>query len=291
MPNGVVTRVLAGFFDVTDDTLMYRCRARGILKKKGVHILVGDRVLYAVTGTNEGIIDDVLPRTSELVRPPVANVTHALLVFSVANPQFQSYLLDKALVVTAAAGLAQTVVLTKADLLSETELRELRAPYDAAGLHVLAVSLVDGRGVEDVRKAIHGHVSVFVGPSGVGKSSLGNALSPDLGLKMGELSEKLGRGKHTTRHTELFQVDTDTYVADAAGFSQLRVELPSTELRRYFPDFSKWIENCPYRGCLHMDEEDCGVKRAVEEGVLDKGRYESYRGLYEEVRHKEETMY
>jgi ribosome biogenesis GTPase / thiamine phosphate phosphatase len=291
MAEGVVTRVLAGFFDVTDGNDTYRCRARGVFRKRKTTVLVGDRVVYQDTGRSEGWIEEVLPRQTELVRPPIANVSQAVLVFSAVNPEFQSYLLDKALVVVSHAGLEELIVITKVDLVSSAVLADLISPYVAAGYRIIPISTKDQTGVTDVRSALKGHTSVFVGPSGVGKSSLGNALSPELGLKMGEISEKMGRGKHTTRHTELFMIDRDTYVADAAGFSQLQVDVPSVDLRLYFPEFFLFAKDCPYRGCLHFDEEECAVKQAVQMNQIASSRYESYCQLYDEVHHREETKY
>ncbi len=291
MAIGVVTRVLAGFFDVTDGGQVTRCRARGVFRKRNITVLVGDRVQYQATGSNEGWIEEVLPRQSELVRPPVANVTQAVLVFSAGNPAFQPYLLDKSLVVVSQAGLEVLIAISKVDLVPAARVEEIVTPYRVAGYRVLPMSVKEPTAVDLLKGELKGHTSVFVGPSGVGKSSLGNALSPSLGLKMGEISEKMGRGKHTTRHTELFFIEDDTYVADAAGFSQLQVEIPSSQLRLYFPEFEAFSGDCPYRGCLHIDEGDCAVKAAVESAQLSPSRYQSYQQLYDEVRHREETRY
>ncbi|GMA49108.1 hypothetical protein GCM10025857_04650 [Alicyclobacillus contaminans] len=183
------------------------------------------------------------------------------------------------------------IVVTKCDLGTEAEIAAATAPYRQAGYETLAVSSLTGMGVDQVRVAMEGRVSVFVGPSGAGKSSLGNALAPALGLKMGDVSAKLGRGRHTTRHVELFQLGERTFVVDAPGFSQLELNIPSSSLRKYFPDFERLAEGCAYRGCLHIDETECAVQRAVAEGALSSDRYASYRALYEEIRHKEETRY
>lgn len=291
MGEGVVTRVLAGFFDVAAGNEVYRCRARGVFRKRKTTVLVGDRVVYQATGPSEGWIEEVLPRQTELVRPPIANVSQAVLVFSAAHPEFQSYLLDKALVVVSDAQLEKLIVISKMDLVSPAVLDGLIAPYLKADYQVIPVSTKTGTGVSEVKSALKGHTSVLVGPSGVGKSSLGNALSPALGLKMGEISEKMGRGKHTTRHTELFLIDTETYVADAAGFSQLQVNVQSEDLRLFFPEFALFALDCEYRGCIHVEEEACAVKQAVIMNQISASRYENYCQLYDEVRHREETRY
>lgn len=286
-------RVLSGFFDVADvaTEAVYRCRPRGVLKKKGVHILVGDNVTYERTENEAGVIEEVQPRKTELVRPPVANVTQALLVSSVVNPDFQPYLLDKSLVSVTMANLHPVILVTKCDLASPDQVEQVADRYRSIGYDVIEVSLVHGHGLSELQQVCQGHTSVFVGPSGVGKSSLGNALHPELGLRMGQLSEKSGRGRHTTRHTELFWIGRDTFVADAAGFSQLRIDVPATELRLYFPEFASAANDCPYRGCLHVDEVECGVKSAVKRGDISNARYDSYCTLYAELRQREATQY
>lgn len=291
MPDGLVTRLLAGFYDVSSAHGVRRCRARGVFRKKDIHVFVGDRVTYDEVGSHEGIITHVHQRTTQLVRPPVANIEQALLVFSIIAPPFNHHLLDAALVSVARAGMTPIIVITKCDLVSEAELRDTVAPYRAAGYPCIPMSVVTGDGVADVRVAIRGHVSVFVGPSGTGKSSLGNELSSELGLKMGQVSEKQGRGKHTTRHVELFEVEPETYVVDAPGFSQLELDVESAQLWRYFPEFIAPSQDCPYRGCRHVEEADCGVKSALESGHIWPSRYDSYKSLYLEIRHREETRY
>jgi ribosome biogenesis GTPase len=291
VPQGVVIRALSGFFDVADGDTVRRCRARGVFRKRGISVLVGDHVQYDPVGQREGIVTEVAPRRTQLVRPPIANVDLALLVFSLKEPTFHTHLLDRAIVAVSSAGIKPLVVVSKCDLGDPAEVEAAARPYRDAGYQVIAVSAKTGTGVEAVRDAIRGHISVFVGPSGAGKSSLGNALNPELGLRMGEVSAKLGRGRHTTRHVELFQLAPDTYVADAPGFSQLEVTVPSAELKNYFVDFLDHAERCEYRGCLHVDEVNCGVRSAVAAGALAQSRYDSYRSLYEELRYKEETRY
>jgi ribosome biogenesis GTPase / thiamine phosphate phosphatase len=291
VPEGVVIRALSGFYDVADGDTVRRCRARGVFRKRGITVLVGDNVQFDPIGLHEGVVTDVLPRRTELVRPPIANVDLALLVFSLKSPTFHTHLLDRAIVSVLSARIEPVVVVSKCDLGDAAEVEDAARPYRAAGYRVIPVSVNTGAGVAAIREAIQGHISVFVGPSGAGKSSLGNALNPELGLRMGEVSAKLGRGRHTTRHVELFQLAPDTYVADAPGFSQLEVCVPAAELKNYFVDFRAAAERCAYRGCLHMEEVDCGVRAAVESGTIANSRYESYRSLYEELRYKEENRY
>jgi ribosome biogenesis GTPase len=288
---GLVVRATGGFFRVDEGHRQWQCRARGVFRKRGITVLVGDRVRFAPTGPDEGLIHEVLPRKTELIRPPIANADQAVLVFSARSPDFHATLLDRTLIATTAAGLRPVIVISKADLVTPDELEALAAPYRAAGYTVLSVVSPMRTGVDQVLAELAGHISVFAGPSGAGKSSLANAISPELGLKMGEISDKLRRGRHTTRHVELYRITDSTYIADAPGFSQLDLNLPANDLRLYFPEFIEPAADCAYRGCLHVDEEECGVKEAVASGHVASARYQSYRHLYEELRLKEARRY
>ncbi|WDL97410.1 ribosome small subunit-dependent GTPase A [Alicyclobacillus sp. ALC3] len=291
MQEGVVVRSLSGFFDVTTGQEVRRCRARGVFRKRGTTVLVGDRVTIELVGMTEGIIYEVLPRQTELIRPPVANVDQAVLVLSAVDPAFMPHLLDRLLVSVVVARLSPVIVITKVDLADPDLLTGITGVYTAADFAVFPVVGKVGQGVETVRTRLRGHVSVFVGPSGVGKSTLANALAPELGVKMGEISEKAGRGKHTTRHVELFELEPDTYIVDAPGFSSLELDVPSTELRNYFPEFQPLAAACPYRGCQHVDEDECAVRTAADTGALAESRYESYCSLWHELRDREEHRY
>lgn len=290
VPIGMVTKAIGGFFDVHAEGVTRRCRARGVFKKRGVTIMVGDRVEFSPIGT-EGIVEKVLPRRTQLIRPPIANVDQALMVFSLVTPDLNVHLLDRILTAAAVAGIDCQIVLTKSDLVTPEQIEEVRRVYESAGYRVLVTASTFDQGVDAVRDALKGKLSVFAGPSGAGKSTLANAILPALGLKMGEISDKAGLGRHTTRHVELFSVAPDTWVADAPGFSQLEVSVSSQELRRYLPEFLAVADACPYRGCLHIDEQECAVKDAVSSGRINRGRYESYRMMYDEIRTREENMY
>ncbi|GGJ08165.1 putative ribosome biogenesis GTPase RsgA [Alicyclobacillus cellulosilyticus] len=291
-PEGLVTRAVNSIFTVRMGEEVRICRARGVLRKRGEKVLVGDRVRVEPVGSGEGVIVEVLPRRTELVRPPIANVDQALLVFSLVTPDFHHALLDRTLVAVAAAGLDAVIAITKCDLDPGGLADVCAAPYRQAGYRVILCSSVRGDGIADVRQALAGRVTVFAGPSGAGKSSLANAIAPELGLRMGEVSAKLGRGRHTTRHVELFPLGGGTFIADAPGFSQLDLALPAQELRYYFPDLVRAASGCAFRGCLHIEEEEaCGVKAAVARGEIPPSRYESYRALYRELREQEENRY
>ncbi|GMA58852.1 ribosome biogenesis GTPase [Alicyclobacillus sacchari] len=291
MAEGRVIRAISGFFDVQDGEQLRRCRARGVFKKRGTTVLVGDRVKYDPIGSHEGVIVEVLPRATELVRPPIANVDHVVVACSFVTPDLNLYMLDKTLVAAASAGVEATIVLTKSDLATPGRVTEIVERYRAIGYETYAIAAKFGNGVEQVRSRLKGRISVFAGPSGAGKSTLANALLPGLHLQMGEVSEKIGRGKQTTRHVELFQMDEASWVADAPGFSQLQLEVASRDLREYFMDFAEPAQACSYRGCLHLDEEGCGVKAAVDRALIASTRYVSYRQLYQEIREQELNEY
>jgi ribosome biogenesis GTPase / thiamine phosphate phosphatase len=286
---GTVVRAVNGFFYVQEHDRLRQCRARGVFRKRGITVLVGDQVVYDSVG-DEGVIVEVKPRRTELYRPPIANIDQALLVFSVRTPDFLPNLLDRMLVAVVHAGIAPVIVLSKVDLVDALLVHDLVAPYLAAGYFICTVSKETGAGYGEVISRLQGHVTVLAGPSGAGKSTLANQITPELALKMGEVSDKLGRGRHTTRHVELYALGDDTYVADAPGFSQLDLHIASTDVRRYFPEIAEVGRNCDYRRCLHIDESPCAVKSAIGEYIFPS-RYDSYRAIVEELRDREAHMY
>ncbi|MBX6352232.1 MAG: ribosome small subunit-dependent GTPase A [Thermoflavifilum sp.] len=291
MQAGRVIRAVGGLFDVKQDGVVRRCRARGVFKKRGITVMVGDLVEVEPVGASEGVINAVLPRQTELIRPPVANVDQALCVFSLRTPDFHARLLDRVLVCAQAARVRPVIVISKVDTGDEDELRRAAEPYERAGYTVIPASAWANVGIDQVREVLRGHITVFAGPSGAGKSSLANALSPELGLRMGDVSRKLGRGRHTTRHVELFELEPDTWIADAPGFSQLELTVASSELRDYFPEIREVGLQCEYDDCLHLEETGCAVKHAVASGELAASRYESYRTLLLELLDKEAHRY
>jgi ribosome biogenesis GTPase len=287
MPEGRIVKALSGFYYVADGYRVIQCRARGLFKKKGAKVnpLVGDWVVYDVISDTEGYVMEVGERSSELVRPPIANVDQAVLVFSLCEPDFSSLLLDKFLVHTEHAGIDSVIVLSKADKASQEETELIVRKYEAIGYQVIPTSTVDHRGVEAVRRELRDRISVFAGQSGVGKSSLINALFPGMSLQTGDVSQKLGRGRHTTRHVELIPLDGGGYVADTPGFSSLEfIDMSELDLARSFRDFAAFSDGCRFRGCLHMSEPSCAVRAALEAGELDEERYKHYKQFHEELK-------
>ncbi|WP_160040921.1 MULTISPECIES: ribosome small subunit-dependent GTPase A [Paenibacillus] len=300
MPEGVIVKALSGYYYVkplengmaaSGDGDAIQCRARGIFKKKGVTPLVGDHILYSHTENGEGVVDEILPRRSELIRPPVANVDLAVLVFSVREPDLNLQLLDKFLVHIEHAGLDTVICLTKQDLLEggagEDPVALVQSLYENIGYQVIVSSSRLGLGTELLTERLKGQISVFSGQSGVGKSSLLNRLVPGLELETSAISMRLGRGKHTTRHVELIELPGGGFVADTPGFSQLDfLELGVEELSTCFREFASYAEACKFRGCSHTHEPGCKVREAAEAGKIAASRYEHYVQFLNEMKDK-----
>lgn len=301
MATGRIVRALSGYYDVQPDRRgpqdadgTIRCRARGIFKKRGESPLVGDKVDYTEVGNGEGTIDAIHPRTSVLLRPPVANIDLAVVVFSAAQPALSLHLLDKFLVFIEHAGIEAVICLSKRDLADGPDGAEAREAletvqriYPAIGYETIAVSAHTGEGLDRLRAALRGRLSVVCGQSGVGKSSLLNAVVPGLKLETNEISEKLGRGRHTTRHTELVSIDGGGYVADTPGFSQLDFgELDAPDLGACFREFRRLAPQCRFRGCKHMHEPGCAVMDALAEGNIAQSRYDNYAAFLTEAGEK-----
>lgn len=284
MLQGTVVKAYSGFYYVRIDDEVRECRLRGKFRLTRQNVLAGDRVMVRETGSGTGVIEEVLPRTSMLDRPPVANVDQAVFVFACAEPDPQTELLDRMLIHAEAAELAPIIFFNKADLVDAQRVDALTADYRKAGYTVLVTSVVSGAGIEEAGQALTGHISVFAGPSGSGKSSLLNAIHPGFRLKTGQVSEKIGRGRHTTRHTELLEICPGSMVVDTPGFSSLYLpELDKQHLAEMFPEFLPYLAGCKFAGCLHRAEPDCAVKQGVETGALSRDRYNHYLLFLEEL--------
>lgn len=289
MPAGKIIKALSGFYYVLDGERLVQCRGRGNFRKKKVSPLVGDYVEYQADNDQEGYILAVQERKNELVRPPIANVDQAILVFSAVRPDFSTALLDRFLVLIESKQIEPIICITKMDLLTQQQaeaIQQFAEQYRAFGYHVVLTSSEDEMNLEEVRSFLQGKTSVFAGQSGVGKSSLLNALRPELGLKTDEISDSLGRGKHTTRHVELIHVDNGL-VADTPGFSSLEfTDIEVEDLPFCFPEMVKLSHECKFRGCLHVNEPKCSIKDAVEHSELPTYRYEHYLQFMEEIKER-----
>ena len=283
---GRIQKAISGFYYVdTGDSALLTCRARGKFRKSGVSPLVGDRVECTVLGGGEGVIEAIMPRQNAFERPAVANIDQLVIVASEAIPRTEPYLIDRMTAIAALKGCAVLVCVNKCDL---ADGRALCDYYARAGYRALRVSAVTGEGLDELRDAITGKLNAFTGNSGVGKSSILNALDPRFDLKVGEVSQALGRGKHTTRHVELYRLDGGAEIIDTPGFSSFDAETLSLELKERlpetFPDFAPYLGECRFVGCSHTREKGCAVLRAVKDGAIVKGRHESYLRLYDELK-------
>ncbi|MGE5404606.1 MAG: ribosome small subunit-dependent GTPase A [Candidatus Saccharibacteria bacterium] len=280
---GLVLKRIGGFHYVqTELGQIYECSIRGKAKEQG--IVVGDRVMIKETEADRGVVERILPRSVELIRPAVANVDQVLLVMSYNRPQPSLKLLDRLLVQIEYHHLSAVIVLNKCDLASCEIIEQIDKGYPDIGYPVIHASAKKGRGVDDILTEMQGKISVLSGPSGVGKSSLLNTLIPETNMRTQEVSEKIGRGRHTTRHAELFPLPMGGWIADTPGFST--VDTPSIkreQLADLFVEFERYSNNCRFKDCLHNKEAHCGVRQAVEKGQIMASRHQSYLTLLEEV--------
>ena len=283
MSTGRIIRSLSGFYEVQTAEGMVTCRARGSLRRTGETPLTGDLVEISVE-KGKGMVEKILPRRNQFVRPAVANVD-ALVVFAAnVNPVTEPFLIDRVAAIAGDQEVEVILCINKCDLDPAEDLVRI---YRHAGFQVICASAETGAGVEELRDLIRGKLVAFTGNSGVGKSSILNRLSPELNLPVGEVSEKLGRGRHTTRHVELYHLGEDTYVADTPGFSSFDTDqmdvMLKENLQYAFPDFGPYIGKCQFHDCSHRKEPGCAVTAALAEGEIEESRYDSYLKLYEKA--------
>ena len=288
MINGKIIKGIGGFYYVDTENGLYECRARGIFRKNKITPLVGDRVSISVVDeeNKKGVVEEIEERDTELVRPPIANVDKALIVFAIKNPAPNLSLLDRFIVLAEKENLEIVIVFTKVDLDTDGELLgELKDIYEVSGYKVISVSNKLKLNIDKIKEELKENTVVFAGPSGVGKSSLLNEVDKNFELKTGEVSDKIKRGKHTTRHAELLKLECGGMVADTPGFSSLTLDdIDESELKEYFIEFDKYDE-CRFGSrCIHENEPSCAVKEAGENGDISKKRYESYIQLLNEIR-------
>ena len=288
MINGKIIKGIGGFYYVDTEKGLYECRARGIFRKNKITPLVGDRVGISVVDeeNKKGVVEEIEKRDTELVRPPIANVDKALIVFAIKNPAPNLSLLDRFIVLAEKENLEIVIVFTKVDLDADGELlEELKSIYEVSGYKVIPVSNKLKLNIDKIKEELKENTVVFAGPSGVGKSSLLNEVDKNFELKTGEVSDKIKRGKHTTRHAELLKLECGGMVADTPGFSSLTLDdIDESELKEYFIEFDKY-DDCRFGSrCIHENEPSCAVKEAVENGEISKKRYESYIQLLNEIR-------
>jgi len=287
---GKIIKGIAGFYYVhVVESGVYECKAKGIFRKEKIKPLVGDDVEIEVLNGQEktGNIETVYPRRNELVRPAVANIDQALVVFAVTRPSPHFNLLDRFLVMMQSKDIPVILCFNKEDIATDPQIKELKEIYARCGCPLLFTSARSGQNLDQLGEVLKGRTTAIAGPSGVGKSSIINILQPEANMETGAISSKIERGKHTTRHTELFPVGDDAYIMDTPGFSSLYVnDFEKEELKQYFPEFTPFEGTCRFHGCDHIHEPGCGVKEALEKGLIHKVRYKSYMEMYEELKNK-----
>ena len=287
---GKIVKGIAGFYYVhVVESGVYECKAKGIFRKEKIKPLVGDNVEIDVINESEktGNITEILPRKNELIRPAVANIDQALIVFAVTSPKPHLNLLDRFLIMMESKSIPVTLCFNKKDLADEKEWEMLKEIYEACGYPVIFTSAAKEENIDQVRKILEGKTTALAGPSGVGKSSLINLLDPNANMETGEISRKIERGRHTTRHSELFSIGGETYIMDTPGFGSLYVnDFEKEDLKDYFREFRPYEGSCRFQGCSHIHEQGCEVKEALSEGFIPKSRYENYLEMYRELEQK-----
>lgn len=287
---GKIVKGIAGFYYVhVAESGIYECKAKGAFRNQKVKPLVGDNVRLEVLDEEQkkGNIEEILPRKNELIRPAVANIDQALVIFAAAKPKPNFNLLDRFLILMQYQKVPAVVCFNKQDMVDAEELQLLKNTYESAGYQVIFTSAAKEEGIQAVRDILKGKTTTVAGPSGVGKSSLINLLSPEAEMETGDISRKIERGKHTTRHSELFALDENTFICDTPGFSSIYLpEMEKEELGIYFPEIAEYEPFCRFQGCAHIHEPGCGVKEALEEKKISPIRYDNYKLLYEELKDK-----
>lgn len=287
---GKIIKGIAGFYYIyAEDGNIYECKAKGIFRKDNFKPLVGDNVEITVLNEEEkeGSVTSILPRRNSLIRPAVANVDQAFLIFAMENPKPNFLLLDRFLIMMEQQKIPVVICFNKKDVGEKEEMEKLYEIYTGCGYRVVLSSTYEGEGMDEIREILKGKTTVVAGPSGVGKSSITNCMQGEVQMETGEISKKLKRGKHTTRHSQVIPVEKNTFLVDTPGFSSLYLtDMKEEELRDYFPEFVMYEPQCRFQGCMHIHEPGCAVKKALSEGKISQQRYDNYLALYEELKEK-----
>jgi ribosome biogenesis GTPase len=283
LPSGIIIKGIGGFYYVSVLQGVYQCKARGVFRKKGLAPLVGDKVIITVVDDERkiGSIDCIEPRSSELVRPAVANVDQVAAVIAIQSPEPDLMLLDKLLITAEKKGISPVICVNKIDLDTTGKYEEFFKAYIKTGYRIILTSFKTNRGYEELKEALRDRVTVFAGQSGVGKSTILNKIMNSRVMETGNISGKINRGKHTTRHAELVKLEAGGYIVDTPGFSSFEItDICHEELHLFYPEFRNFLKECRFSRCSHISEPQCGVKNALDNGFIDKGRYERYTQMY-----------
>lgn len=287
---GKIVKGIAGFYYVhVVESGLYECKAKGVFRKEKIKPLVGDIVEIDILDEEEkkGNIVEILERKNELIRPAVANIDQALVVFAVTKPKPHFNLLDRFLIMMESKDIPVILCFNKKDIATEKEIQDLKDIYETCDYQMIFTSALQEENVNELKELLRGKTTAIAGPSGVGKSSLINIFQPDAKMETGSISEKIERGKHTTRHSELIWIEDDTYIMDTPGFSSLYTnEFEKEELKYYFREFEEYEGQCKFLGCDHIHEPNCAVKQALEEGKIHPVRYKNYLEMYNELKDK-----
>ena len=287
---GKIIKGIAGFYYIyAEDGNIYECKAKGIFRKDNFKPLVGDNVEITVLNEEEkeGSVTSILPRRNSLIRPAVANVDQAFLIFAMENPKPNFLLLDRFLIMMKQQEIPAVICFNKKEVGEKEEMETLYDIYTGCGYRVVLSSTYEGEGMDEIHEILKGKTTVVAGPSGVGKSSITNCMQGEVQMETGEISKKLKRGKHTTRHSQVIPVEKNTFLVDTPGFSSLYLtDMKEEELRDYFPEFVMYEPQCRFQGCMHIHEPGCAVKKALSEGKISQQRYDNYLALYEELKEK-----
>jgi ribosome biogenesis GTPase len=286
---GKIIKGIAGFYYVYSSGEVYECKAKGSFRNRKVKPLVGDNVSITVLDEENkiGNIEELLPRTSELIRPAVANVDQALVVFAVASPEPNFNLLDRFLIMMEKQQVPTIICFNKLDLVEDSVFLKYCSIYAKSGYSVISASTFEEHGMDTLLEILRGKTTTLAGPSGVGKSSIMNMLNPDAHMDIGDISQKIERGKHTTRHSEIIPIEENTYLLDTPGFSSIYFyDMEPEDLKLYYREFDEYEPICRFGGCNHIGERDCGVKNAVAQGEISSLRYENYKSFFQELKDK-----
>lgn len=285
--NGKIIKGIGGFYYVDADDVIYECKGRGAFKNKKILLLVGDNVEISINDNAENTIDKIYERKNELVRPPLANIDNLFIVSSLVDPKINTLIIDKLAAIAEYKNIEPVIILTKTDMADDSECQKYLDIYEKVGFKVIVCDNTTGKGADEVKALLNGKISAFTGNTGVGKSTLLNNIFPELKLATGETSKKLGRGKHTTRHCELFKF-AGGYIADTPGFSSLDFErcekILKDELPYCFREFKPFLDGCKFTSCSHTCDKGCAVCKAVDDGIIPKSRLDSYISMYNDVK-------